>query len=280
MDHASRIAARFPHLAGLPLQVLGAGQEHTALLIDARYVLRIPHDPHDALALTREAAITAWLAPRLPLPIPRYELLAPDMAGYPLLHGAPAIHADPDTLDLRAIGAALGALLRALHDLDPDQLRALGAPEDDDPSLAQWAACALEDLDEARPLLDAATHAAARARLATPPPPARRDARILHADLAAEHVLLDRVGAPSGVIDWSDLFIGDIAHDLAGLLHWGGHPMLDAACSAYGPLDPTTRERAAWLALCRAVGDLRFGRAQQRPEHIRAGLAALRHLLP
>lgn len=119
---------------------------------------------------------------------------------------------------------------------------------------------------------------AARDRVADP----RRvagEGRLLHGDLAAEHILLDELGLPSGVIDWSDAVLGDVALDLGGLVHWGGARLLDAALATYGAIDGATRDRATRFAACRAFGDLAYGHRHRRPAYLSAGRTALRWAL-
>ena len=44
-----------------------------------------------------------------------------------------------------------------------------------------------------------------------------------HADLAAEHFLIDPgAWTVTGVIDWGDMAVSDRALDFAGISHWGG----------------------------------------------------------
>jgi aminoglycoside phosphotransferase (APT) family kinase protein len=101
---------------------------------------------------------------------------------------------------------------------------------------------------------------------------------LLHNDLAAEHVLCDaETGIPTGVIDWSDMALGDPAADLAGILHWGGVPLAKLVLAHYdGHVDDHCLARARFLAACRGVGDVRFGLDMNRREYIAAGIRALR----
>ena len=112
-----------------------------------------------------------------------------------------------------------------------------------DDDLVAWSEVAQDDLQvaAARGHVDPAAWLAI---VADTPPPASGPPRLLHGDFAAEHVLLAQDGTPTGVIDWSDAILGDPALDLAGLLHWGGAPLLAVACETYGPIDAATVARA------------------------------------
>lgn len=100
---------------------------------------------------------------------------------------------------------------------------------------------------------------------------------LVHNDLAAEHILLDPVTRTvTGIIDWSDIAVGDCAVDFAGLFHWGGQAFLNAVLSTYdGPIDDLVVGRARFLAACRGVADVTFGLERDRPEYIVAGIRAL-----
>ena len=62
---------------------------------------------------------------------------------------------------------------------------------------------------------------------------------LVHNDLAAEHVLVDETCPHvTGVIDWSDVAVGDRATDFGGIFHWGGAAFLSAVLAHYAwPVD-------------------------------------------
>ncbi|MFN8123463.1 MAG: phosphotransferase [Thermoleophilia bacterium] len=280
------IAERFPELAALPLVRLGTGTGHTAFGVGGRAVVRFALDREDAGVLEREAALTAAVAPLIGLAVPDFRWLAPAahgdtpaMGGYPRLPGVPAITWN-GALSTRACGVPLGEALRILHGMDTAAAARLGVPRDLDPTLADWRDEAFEELDTVGAWGAVTDEEAARLEelLSAPVSAAGVTARLLHGDLAAEHVLLDAGGVPVALIDWSDACLGDPARDLGGLVHWGGEPLLDAALTAYGPVPAGVRERARWYAACRAVADIRFGHERGLPAYTAAGRAALAHL--
>lgn len=249
---------------------LGDGEDHWVFAARG-HVLRFPKGDADALA--GEIRLLAWLAPRLPLAVPAYDLVVDGprpFAGYPAIPGVPALGRD---LAIQRLGPTLGRFLRALHAL-PVEAPAHGLSEEA-PALDEWTAEALEDLAgaEARGHVDADERRALEAILRSPPPGVPT-IRVLHGDFAAEHVLVAD-GAPVGVIDWSDAALGDPARDLAGLVHWGGAPLLAAALDAYGSVDADTIGRARWYATCRALADLTFGAERGWPIYVEAGRRAL-----
>lgn len=283
------LRADLPQFAHLDVTLLGEGTDHLALDLGGQYVFRFPKRPDTAAALLGEARLTGWLAPVLPLAIPRYEFVRPpcqdqthSYAGYAKLPGTPALLREAQHTPFAVVGPPLGLFLRRLHDMAVEEARALGVPEDDDPGLEEWAQDALSDLALAMERGAVSPNAGRRWEyvLTNPPSTAPTLPCPIHGDLAAEHVLLDEQGRPTGVIDWSDAVVGDPARDLAGLLHWGGDELLHLVLETYGGVEDRVLERARWLAVCRALGDLTYGAENGLDAYVRAGRRALGWLSP
>jgi aminoglycoside 2''-phosphotransferase len=177
----------------------------------------------------------------VPVPEPWLVGRAPVTVRHALLRGSPLDAPGPD------LGTALGALLRALHDVPLADAVARGLPGPDvtrgwrDRAFARFAAEVLPRLDDPGPL---------RARLAR-----LRDAPaavLVHGDLRPEHVLVDD-GRITGVLDWSDARAGDPAKDLVWPLLETTPDVAAAVVAAYGA-DLTQRARD-WRAVapCYAV---------------------------
>ena len=278
--------SQFPEVAGLSVTLLGSGTDHHAFDVGGRFVFRVPRSEEAASGAERERRLTSMLAARLPLPIPLHrfvvepsERLPFGASGYARLSGEPGIQLGAEPPQRRAVARVLGAFLRALHDVDVHIAAEAGAPPDDDPTLEEWSAQAVEDVARARGegLIDAETSASLQRYLGAAPVGPYRPT-LVHGDLAAEHVLLDADGSVSGVIDWSDAMIADPALDLAGFFHWGGAEMLAEALETYGASDAETITRARWFAACRAVADIVFGVDEGKPEYVAAGQRALVHV--
>ncbi len=284
------IAAQFPDLSALPVTALGEGTDHWAFDLGGEWVFRFPKSDEAADHLPIEARLTSWLASRLPLAVPAYRFLGAPGALFPRvfggaarLPGRSALELPPGAVDVVTAGQVVGAALRVLHGLSTDTARRLGVQPEDTDAITEWGVEALKDLGLAHRhgQLSADEAVGWRRYLSAPPAAAAGPPRLIHGDLAAEHVLIETGGerpGPSGLIDWSDSVLGDPALDLAGLLHWGGPAMLRAALETYGPLDAGTAQRAHWYAVCRAFADLSFGRTQGRPAYVAAARWALRAL--
>ncbi|GGL04467.1 phosphotransferase [Deinococcus radiotolerans] len=259
------------------VSLLGVGSDHRAYALGEDLVVRLPRWPGGAEALRREARLLAWLTPRLPgaalpevLHLGDPAPLAPE--GFSVARRVPGLSALGQPLsDPGALGGVLGGWLADLHRLNPQGSR-LGV--DLDPTGHDWRDAALDDLHVASAagvLPEAGTWAA---RVQNVPDLREVEPVPIHGDFAAEHAHLDGQGRLVGVLDWADAALGDPARDLAGLLHWGDPAVVQAARSVY-PASGAVWERAAWYALCRALGDLAFAVREGRPAYLEAGRRAL-----
>ena len=277
---AAIIRRQFPLLAARSVHGLGEGSDHWAFEVDGQWVFRFPKHAGGGETLLSEAMLLSWLAPHLPLPVP-----APPFIGQPTLPfpeaftGAAKLEGTAGlrcpTPDLAEVGRSLGYFLRILHAQNTAEAQRLGLGLDFDPTFADWQEDALADAAasaDAGHLPDAEKW---RRVLGQPPASPPQRFAVLHADLAAEHVLLGERGEITGILDWADAALGDPARDLAGLIGWGGRTMLDAALGEYGTVDVGCVRRAVWYAACRAVADIAFGTGQDRPAYVQAGKRAL-----
>jgi hypothetical protein len=262
-------AAGFDPPPGVVARFLGEGCDFRAFRIGDR-AYRIAKHEEAARALEREVPLGRWLAPALPCTISFVERFAPDygIAEYALLTGRPAHRAPPTD----ALASDLAALLTALHTLDADQARALGAEEIDAPIVC-WQEVAQDELDRIpheRWVRDAIENS-----------PVDGGARVLaHTDLSPEHVLVDEHGRLDAVLDWSSAAISDAAIDLAAAWQWGDASFAARVLEEYGgPRDPELDARARYLALCAAIHGIYVGFTERRDDlHARAqkALTALR----
>lgn len=255
---------QFPRLGALAARPLGAGWDFEVYAVETAgqgtWALRFPRRREEEQYLPMEVALLELLGPRLPLAVPRYELLGEPAAlfpyrfgGYRLVPGRPAPEVALAGDDVRRAGVALGRCLRAVHALDPARAREAGLVERPrDP--ARMAARVAEQLERARPVFPPALLAAAAPLLARVPGPIAGPFVPVHNDLTAGHILTDASGQPCALIDWSDAAIGDPASDYTGVLAWLGEPGLEAALAERaGHTDETFRARVRWSTAAVAV---------------------------
>jgi aminoglycoside 2''-phosphotransferase len=192
---------RFPALDFRDVQVVEDGWDSLVLDLDGKWIVRFPRRPEVEQWIEREIALLPELAQRLPVEVPRFELIAHNgvvCVGYRKLAGSPA-RSDVD----ERTGGDLGRFLSALHGFPVDHACALGIPYFDRTAWREHFTCLCADFRQ-RVL-----------RLLRPSERERAEtvfARVetldfvpvlLHADLGPEHVLC-RDGRVVGVIDWSD----------------------------------------------------------------------------
>ncbi|MEV0131103.1 phosphotransferase [Dactylosporangium sp. NPDC050688] len=245
-----------PELNGAELRELGHGLDNAAFHA-GDLVVRVTKDDEDGRSVRDETRLLALVAAHVDLPVPEVRF-ADEEAGviaYPLLPGRPLLgRAAP-----RGLARTLGRFLRQLHDIDPAAVGGLVAVEDAEP--AEW----LADLDGPARLLGIV-------RTSVPAP--GRGRVLAHADLGAEHIL-ERDGAVTGVIDWSDAAVTDPALDFARLYRDFGPDVLAGTLDAYGGLPDGSAERIVFYARCAALEDLAYGGA-----HAKAAEESLSWLFP
>ena len=284
---ADVIASQFPELSPARVVHLGAGYDSDAFDVNGRWVFRFPKRPEVERQLAIERRILPALASSLPLAVPRFEfhgrpsaLFGRSFCGYPKLPGEPAIRLALEPRALEAVAGPLARFLQALHGFPVTTARGLGVPDEPvDQVIGEIRDDALADLGRVEAVDPDAPIDRWRNFLEQGVELSNRCAPVLiHNDFAAEHLLVDaQTRTISGVIDWSDVAIGDPAADFAGLFHWGGEALAVAVAAAYGgSLDAAALIRARYLGACRGAMDVAFGLDEGRREYVAAGLRALR----
>ena len=189
------------------------GWDSHTFIVEDRWVDRTPLRPDIAPRLRAEAAVLPRLAPLVPLavPVPVVMEAEPLRVRHPIVRGEPC---DPAALTADD-GHAVGELLRVLHATPPEVYADSEVPDAEDARAAL-----LESLDGMRqrvvPLLPPERRAEGAALLDAIAEPV--DTCLVDGDLGPVHLLvLD--GRVNGVIDWSDMVVGDPAVDFAWTLN-------------------------------------------------------------
>lgn len=282
------IDGQFPQLSPAHLAYLGEGCDSVAFEVNGDYVFRFPKRADVEQQLLTEIRILPHLAERSPIAVPAYCFQGKPsgdfpfhFGGYPKLAGVSSILLAPGAIPSSSVAAAVGRFLSALHAFPAGLAASLGVPHQETAQTIEDARTeALDGLDLVRQEAPAAPIDRWRAYLEAGLDEAAMRLRapcVVHNDLAAEHVLCDPVaGTVAGIIDWSDVAIGDPAADFAGMFHWGGEELAAAVLSHYGgQVDAGLRTRARFLAVCRGVTDVSFGIDRGRREYVAAGIRAL-----
>ncbi|WP_230931361.1 aminoglycoside phosphotransferase family protein [Dietzia aurantiaca] len=225
----------------------------------ADLVFRFPSDEQALAQLPTEIAVLEHLAPRIEAALPRYTHVSasaqPDkrlvpFAGYPMIHGErltpDLLHSLPVT-EQTIIATQLGSLLSALHVQDtsappmdlvapsyqPENLDFVrGIVENNMPDVL-----APDEMRTAREICDevAALQSTLLPRV------------FVHYDIYQRHLYWDAGAAPAGrlgLIDFTDMCIGDPAIDFAELYEYGPRFVEDVLARYVGRIDPDFLDRA------------------------------------
>lgn len=209
------IGAQHAQWAELSLErVESTGTVHVLFRLGDQLAVRLPRTPrwHD---LDQELCWLGWLAPRLPIAVPRVVATGSPAEGYPWpwavfewIEGR--TWALEEVADPCAAALELADVLQAVHRIDPADAPC-GPPGATGP-LAAHDTSVREAIDAARGMLDTdAVLDAWRTALdvaAWDGPPL-----LVHGDVLAGNVLV-RDGRLCAVIDWGGLQVGDPARDL------------------------------------------------------------------
>ena len=216
------------------------GWDSHAEVVEGTWLDRTGRRPDVAHRLEVETRLMPRLAPRLPLSVPVPALLDtdPPRLRHRLVPGTPI---DPPRLRAED-GERVGAFLRALHDTPPEVWAGTGIAHDLDrlPALHEMAERVVpllpEDLrSRGRDLVDRCADAT-------------RGVVLRHGDLGPEHLLVTD-GRVSGVIDWTDVAVGDQALDLAWLVNRTPAAFADALTATYGATDDELARGHDWHLL-------------------------------
>lgn len=203
------------------------------------WVLRLPRRPDVRPRAENEARALRLFRGRLPVEVPDWRVVTPELIAYPRLAGITAVTVDPATreptwnIDRESpiFAASLAQALAALHGIDPAEAGAAGlkvsSPEDARRGFAA-------DLDRVEREIGVGPDLARRWRAwldddaAWPP-----FAAPVHGDLHAAHVLVDEASRATGLLDWTEAEVGDPSIDFVFHLMGFGAEGLDRLLAEY-----------------------------------------------
>lgn len=236
-----------------PIAHVDEGWDSKVLIIEDKWVLRIPRNERTARKLAKEARLLPALEPALPVEIPHFEYLSrdPDFVVYRLIRGEPLRNEDP---------AGVRAFLAALHSFE---VGAIDVPR------PNWLDAWRENAEGFRavvlPLLDADERARGEALLAEIETLVGFTPALVHGDLGPSHLLV-RDGRLAGVIDWAGSELGDPALDYSWLLNG---PFGD------WEVDDDLRRRALIYHRLGPWWEVDYGVRTEQPDFVRSGLAGI-----
>jgi aminoglycoside phosphotransferase (APT) family kinase protein len=239
-----RIVAAHPELQIQSIAFLGEGWTSHAFLVNESHVFRFPKRPEVWPELEREIAFLTVAADLLPLSVPRYTTVvrtshaAAD--GYAVYERVPGRALDllGMSRDERVAAAETVAMfLQVLHGLRTCESITRHLPHDNECAgaaalrrLAAQAVVPQLSTAEARRLMDRFDwYVDTEANFAFEPV-------VIHADLCADHILVDKRRV-SGIIDFSDVSLGDPDYDFASLGVDVGQEFVVEVAKRYGHSD-------------------------------------------
>jgi aminoglycoside phosphotransferase (APT) family kinase protein len=285
------LESQFPELAPVRARWLGEGCDSIAFEVNGRWVFRFPKSDDTVRQHEIEWAMLPLLSRRLAIAVPQVRfhgrpspVFSRPFIGYPKLPGDPVIRLAQADVPFDVVLEPVAQFLSDLHAFPVGEAMRCGVPVqaltvlideirldalDELPRILEIVPDA--PVDDWRTFMDAGVSCTSA-----------HSPTLIHNDFAAEHILFDvQTQQVTGVIDWSDMAIGDPIADFAGLFHWGGEPFAEAVLRHYtGRVEAQHLDCARYMAACRGAMDVALGLDYRRPEYVAAGLRALRLSIP
>lgn len=187
-----------------------------------QWLLRIPRRNDLGEQIEKEKRILQLAAKHLSIQVPDWQIVSPKLIAYPLLKDKPTLTFDAVTYEVTwnmdqknpNYVPTLATALVELHNIPEKEVAEnnlkVMKPEDLRPEIA-------ERLQLVRSELGISTELEKRYRKWLDNDPLWPDyTRFIHGDLYAGHVLTNKEGMVSGIIDWSTAHINDISQDFSG----------------------------------------------------------------
>jgi aminoglycoside phosphotransferase (APT) family kinase protein len=281
------IKAQFPELNPHSIQQFNAGWDNTAYLINNEYIFRFPRRSVAVPLLEHELYILPKIASLLPIsiPIPLWygkpsQKFPWPFLGYRLLKGKTACELNLSDDERSALAKPLAQFLSALHSIPITEEYKRALPLD------TWKKLDLEmripklkdNLIELESL--GLLHHKQQLYLLVQEASTLRMPQIhglIHGDLYIRHLLIDEHHNLTGVIDWGDIHIGDIALDLAIAHSFLPPSAHDVFRKEYGYIDQDTWLLARFRALFHSTVLVLHGH-KSGPSLMQEGLRSLEYI--
>lgn len=244
-----RIRVSFPDLKWSGYTYLDEGWDHEVIILDNKYVFRFPGDEEYLRLLKNEVKILERLKPFVDIRIPQYRFIAPDFsfAGYPIVPGQTLKKEIFDALPAAVrteIAKQLAGFLSSAHGFlqhNPDLAPLIRSYMKQDQQ---------ETIDQAKKYLEGVLtdqeYAIVHDILADVDKLLKQKlpAVFLHGDVYSRHLLWNDTDKRLGIIDFSDMNLGDPACDFAELFEYGDDFVHQVYSHYTGPKDEMFLERA------------------------------------
>jgi aminoglycoside phosphotransferase (APT) family kinase protein len=254
--------------------------------VNGEWIVRVPRRPEVRGWLRKEVRLLPEIAPRLPLPLPAFEVAedgeAPFVA-YRKLSGRPIDETVRSDGDVAALARTLGSFLSALHGYPVERASELSATDAAGEGwLSQQVELRSRSERDVFPLLEPDERWDAHAVFEDFFADADEiSASLVHGDLGPDHILCERERV-TGVIDWTDACVGDPAVDFGWLASATPRPFVDALFAAYtvGAAAHGVRERSLYYHRVGPLHEVLYAQETNDAELLARGLRGFRDRLP
>ncbi len=283
------LRAVFPDIGNPTMRFCGQGSDFCSYAADERRIIRIGINDESAMRMDWERQLLPILVQKLDVGTPDIEFLGETEDGapfvvYPMIQGEPFGDDIYDRMPPKrrdAIAAQFADYLRVLHGIPVEDAYAYGIRERRADDVCRDFRRQAEQLIYGD--LSAAEHAVCEglfARYFEEGHDAYKPA-LIHGDLQPRHVLYDSEASRiAGIIDYSDIWVGDPDYDLHYLHRQYGDDLLERVLPLYGHTDPAAcRWKSNVFRLCRCLDEIIFGMEDDRPDNVADGWRDLRELL-
>jgi len=269
------IRSSLPSLNAEGLTFLGSGWEFDTYLTNDGWVVRFPRRDEMATLFEKERPVHELLEKYLPsdVAIPRVEFVGKPSAGFPYpvaahryIAGLPVD--EVPSFWLQSLARQIGYVLASVHGIPENAARLAGVVGAPPVSTAgdergNWVENGVESLTRLGDPDPVVSQAIAWINRVSIPSGFDGPLRLIHQDLSPEHVLADpNTGRITGILDWTDVMLGDAARDFVFLAGWRGWSFVDDVLRHYPPVDSVFRDRLRFMA--RLLTPIWFAYANER----------------
>ncbi len=289
-DEAREILrATIPEVGHPSLRFCGQGSDFCSYAVDERRIIRIGINDESGMRANWERQLLPILVQKLDIATPDFEHVGETPAGdpffvYPMIQGDPFgddIYEGLSSEGRDLIADQLAGYLRVLHAFPVARAREFGIRDRrPDDVCREFRSKAQKMIYPDLSPSELATCEGMFDRYFTDGYDVYEPA-LIHGDLQPRHVLFDRAASRiAGIIDYSDIWVGDPDYDLHYLHRQYGDDLLDRILPRYGHAAPEAcRWKSNVFLLCRCMDGIVFGTEDERPDHVADGWRDLRQLL-
>ncbi len=242
-----RIKTAFPEITWQNFKYLDEGWDHEVVILDDKTVFRFPGDDEYLGLLKSEIKVLKKLKPLLKINIPGYTLIAQDesFAGYPIVPGitlSKEVFENLNIDDRNSIAKQLSQTISTLHTFGKEDF-----PEVVITDMPAWQQ-EMKDYTAKylTNILSTDDMAYAQETITKVDEILRHQLHLtfIHGDIYSRHLLWDAHTKTLGLIDFSDMNIGDPAFDFAELYEYGADFVDEVYRHYKGQKDSTFLNRA------------------------------------